>query len=390
MKGLFKLILGIMAMCCATQITSCIEPPLNLPGQEILTEIPAVEIDLEVVWNIDVDWKTDWHYGWDAIDDSIWGGQGYTDPTSFQVRRYFTGDDPKGAHTDVDAFSIQATSFRRFFSFGYYDILLWSDIDSKDGTQVLVINETPEVVTATTTGTRGLSRNIRKLVDGTEVADSSEIYGLKNQPEIFYASYPEDIFISRDLKDYVYDPVEKVYVKKVESKLVPRVYIYLVQIILINNNGRVKGINGNAALSSMASGTNVNTGHTDNHPAIVYFNTRMKNNKVYKGSACDIIGGKLTTFGLCDMESYTREGSKYTGSRSELKNHLFFDLVFSNDGTKTYSVDVTDQCQKQSHGGVITVVIDCGKLEPPEQPGTGSLFVPIVEDYNEVIWEVVL
>ena len=173
-----------------------------------------------------------------------------------------------------------------------------------------------------------------------------------------------------------------------------RSYIYLVQIVMLNNDGRVKGINGNAAMSSMASGTNVNTGHTSYTPSIVYFNTRLKRNMVAQGQPCEIIGGKFTTFGLCDMEPYTRAGKLYQGSRSNLKNNLFFNILFSNDGVKTYSVDVTQQCQSQAHGGVITVFIDCAKLEPPEGPGdeggTGSLFVPTVEDYDEVYWEVEL
>lgn len=362
---------------------SCIAPPLHLPGQEILTEVPLVETQLEVVWNVDVDWATDWHYGWDVQDDALWGGIGYPEPSSFQVRRYFTGDDPAARHTDVDAFSIRGTSFRRFFSFGYYDILFWSDIDSPDGTQVLVVNETPDEVTATTTGTRGMARL-------ATLDSKSAVVGLMNQPEIFYAAYPENIYISRDLKDYEYDPVEKVYIKKIETELRPLVYIYLVQVILKNNDGRVKGINGNAAMSSMASGTSLNTGHTNDVPSMVYFNTRLKRDVDVEGEPCDIIGGKFTTFGLCDMEPHTRAGAQYQGSRTDLHNLLFFDLLFSNDAVETHSVDVTAQCQSQAHGGVITVYIDCSTLTPPARPeeGTGSLFVPTVEDYDEVYWEI--
>ncbi len=394
MRRAYIIIYSLFVMFVTMQVVSCIEPPLNLPGQQLLTEMPAVETQLNVVWNVEADWVADWYYGWDVKDDSIWGGIGYTQPTNFQVRRYFTGENPDAPHSDVDAFSITGTSFRRYFNFGFYDILLWSDIVSKDGTQVLVINEKLDSVTATTTGSRGMSRSISRLVGSTETEDTTGMFGLKNQPEIFFAAYPENIYISRDLNDYIYDPVEDIYIKKIEAKLHPLVYIYLVQIILVNNDdGRVKGINGNAAMSSMASGTNVNTGHTNNSPSIIYFNTRLKRNLEADGVPCDIIGGKFTTFGLCDMEPYTRTGSQYSGSRSELKNYLFFDLVFSNDGVKTYSINVTDQLQAKAHGGVVTVVIDCSKLTPPVEPeegGTGSLFVPTVEDYKDVYWEVEL
>lgn len=393
MKRLYLIIYIAVAWSLNMVVSSCIEPPLHLPGQEILTEMPAVETELSVVWNVDADWETNWYYGWDQTDDEIWGSIGYPTPTSYQVRRYYTGDNPDGPHTEVDAFSIRGTSFRRFFNFGYYDMLIWSDIDSKDGTQVLVIDETLGEVTATTTGTRGMSsRAVSQIAAATAVGDDSGIIGLKNQPEIFYAAYPENIFISRNLDDYIYDPVEKVYIKKIETELRPLVYIYLVQVILLNNDGRVKGINGNAALSSMASGVDLYTGHTNDHPSIVYFNMRMKRDKQVEGQQCDIIGGKFTTFGLCDMEPYTRSGNVYSGSRGALRNYLFFDLSFSNNGEQTYSVDVTDQCQKQAHGGIITVYIDCSQLEPPPGPDSGesSMFRPTLEDYDEVYWEIEL
>ena len=395
-KRVFYLLTLLPFYLSALLPCSCIEPPLHLPGQEVLTEMPAVETELSVVWNVNADWSVDWHYGWDVVDTEIWGQIGYEKPSSYQVRRYWKGENPDAQHEDVDAFGISSTSFRRYFSFGYYDILFWSDIDSKDGTQVLVINETPNAVTATTTGTRGISRrSISRLIGEQEETDPTVMVGLLNQPEIFYAAYPENIYISRDLSDYIYDPVENIYIKKIETELRPLVYIYLVQIVLLNNDGRIKGINGNSAMSSMASAVDVYTGHTNNSPAIIYFNTRLKRNLTYHDQPCDIIGGKFTTFGLCDMGPYTRSGNIYRGSRGELNNYLFFDLVFSNNGTKTYSIDVTDQCQKQAHGGVVTVIIDCSQLELPEAPedptsGTGSLFVPSVEDYKDVFWEIEL
>lgn len=393
-RAYIRYIHALLAAAALLLPTACIEPPLNLPGQEVLTEVPAVQTDLTVVWNVTADWQTDWYYGWDAEDRARWGDIGYSMPSSYQVRRYFTGDDPAAPHTEVDAFSIRGTSFRRYFSFGYYDLLFWSDIDSPDGTQVLLIDEQPEVVTATTTGTRGMSRRVTQVLSGNAgTGDSSgddAIIGLRNQPEIFYSAYPEDIYISRNMDDYVYDPVENIYLKKIETELRPLVYIYLVQIVLLNNDGRIKGINGNAAMSSMASSTNVNTGHTSITPATVYFETRLKRNIMAGDKPCDIIGGKFTTFGLCDMEPYTRAGKVYTGSRPELKNYLFFDLLFSNDAEQTYSYDVTEQLQRQAHGGVVTVYIDCQQLIPPDNPesGTGSLFVPTIEDYDEVYWEI--
>ena len=72
MKRKALLFSSLIALLC----TACIEPPLHLPGQEILTEVPAVETELSVVWDVDVDWQIGGYYGWDMQDEQIWGGMG--------------------------------------------------------------------------------------------------------------------------------------------------------------------------------------------------------------------------------------------------------------------------------------------------------------------------
>ena len=388
MKHIHLFIIYMIAVLCC--VVSCIEPPLHLPGQELEMKIPQVETQLEVVWDHEINLEQEWYYGWDSQDEELWGDLGYPTPTRYEVRRYYKGDNTSEQHKTVDGFSTKQTKFRRYFQFGYYDILIYNDIESKDGTQALVMHESLDSVIATTTGIRGISRTILDKLN-TSNANSSSAIGLLNQPEIFYEAYPQNIFISNDLNDYEYDPVEDIYIKHIEAKLRPLVYIYLVQFILYNNDeGKIVGVNGNAALSSMASSTNLFTGHTSNKPAFVYFNTRMKKNIMVKGRKSDVIGGKLNTFGLCDNEPFTRSGAAYVGSRSNLKNLLYYDLIWSNGQTKTYEFDVTEQCLAKSHGGILTVWIDCSTLTPPDpvESGTGSLFIPTVEDYDEVFWEV--
>ena len=369
-------------------VTSCIEPPLNLPGQDLAVEMQVAQTDLRVIWDNDVQIDHEWYYGWDVKDDSIWGSIDYPEPKTFEVYRYYKGDDPAAKHTSVDLFTIDTNRFRRYFQFGYYDMLLYSNIESKDGTQVLVIKESGDSIVATTTGTRGISRSI---LDASRADGNDTPIGILNQPEIFYGGYSENVYISPNLSDYEYDPVENIYIKHIETELRPLVYIYLVQFVLYNNeDGRIKGINGNTAISSMASSTDIKTGHTSSTPSLVYFNTRMKEHVMVEGRMSDVFGGKLTTFGLCDSEPYSRSGSNYTGSRSDLKNIVYYDLVWNNNQVKTYQADVTDQMRTQIHGGVITVYIDCGELVQPEgeQESGGSLFIPTIEDYDEVQWNV--
>ena len=405
MKKLFAALRTLLTVNCSLltiTFTSCIEPPLKLPAEEVIVDLPLILLDLEVVWDINVDWKNTWYYGWDEKDRELWGDIEYPTPTNYELRRYYLGDAPRLPHTEVEPFTIFGTHFRRTYQFGYYDMLLWSNIDSEDGTQVVTIDEKNlEEVEASTTVTRGMTRvqTSTTVTSGTSVltgtSASTVVTGLYNQPEIFYSSYIRDIHISRDPADYdYYDEEENCWVKKINSELEPLVYIYLVQVVLHNNDGRIRGCTGDNAISSFASGTSVNTGHTWDKPVLVYYGSRFKQGVEIgdTGEKVDVIGGKLTTYGLCDMDSYsaTRNSSVYTGTRTDLTNNLYVDVVFSNGVTSTLQCDVTEQCQQQAHGGVITVDVDVRDIEVPQGPptGSGSLFVPTVEDYDEVLYDI--
>lgn len=370
---------------CLT-LTSCIEPPLKLPGEEVMVEMPIVVTDIEVVWNVDVDWRHDWYYGWDDFDTELWGPIEYPTPRSYEVRRYLLGQEPGLPHTSVDPpFTIYGTRFKRAYEFGYYDLLLWSNIETADHTQVVYIDESDlNEVRGTTTVTRAMKIS----------RDDANLHALYNQPEIYYSAFPRDIYISRFFEDYDYfDEQENVWVKHVNCTLEPLVYIYLVQVIIHNNaDGRIKSSNGDCAITAMAASTSVNTGHTYNDPCMVYFNTRMKRRIDVRGENTDIIGGKLTTYGLCDMEGYGKDNrAQYNGSRTDLPNYLVLEFNMKNGSTQSVRFDVTEQMRQQCHGGVITVEIDAKDIPDPEdESGGGSLFQPVVEDYDELFYDIIM
>ena len=378
-----RIVVGLLFTLSLFTLNSCIEPPLRLPAEDVIVDMPIVVTDMEVVWNLDVEWMAHWYYGWDNVDEQLWGDLTYPMPTNFEVRRYFLGEEPGAPHMDKDAFTIYGTSFRRTYQFGYYDLLLWSNIDSPDGTQVVTIDEDGlDEVTASTTVTRSINLS---RADNRATA-------LYNQPEIFYSTYPRDVYISHYKEDYdYYNEEDGVWVKHINCTLDPLVYIYLVQIILRNNDGRVVGISGDCSMTAMASGTSVNTGHTFDDPCMVYFNARLKKGINVNGETCDIIGGKLTTYGLCDMDGFSSDTrSQYQGTRGDLPNYLYFELKMSGGSVQTIRQEVTQQCQSQCHGGVITVEINCKDLENPFEGGgsSGSLFNPTVEDYDELIYDI--
>ena len=362
-------------------ITSCIEPPLHLPGQEMKIILPQVDTDIDVAWDVHTDVQVKYHFGWDETDAALWDSLEYPMPKLIEVRRYYTGENPDGAIVGKDGFTIDTPSFRKYFQFGYYNLLFWSDVDFKGESPNVQIDESnPNNVIAYTNGSKGFN--------GRSENDDA-IIGLHDQPEMMYGAYPKDVHISENLSDYEYDAENNVYIKHIEAILKPLVYMYLVQIVLHNNESIVQDVDGNAAITSLARGTIVNTGHTLDDACMVYMPTRMKKGIKIDGEEVDIVGGRLNTFGLCDMERYdSNKGTTYQGGRSDLHNYIYFDLTLADGTVKTYRRDITDQMKKQAYGGIITIDLDCMQLEPEYQSELKmeSLFLPTIEDYKEVIW----
>lgn len=179
-------------------------------------------------------------------------------------------------------------------------------------------------------------------------------------------------------------------------ELQPVTYIYLVQVILRNNdhNGRkVTAVEGNANLSGMARSVNLNTGVTGADAITVNFFMRMKQDVVDKnGNKVDVIGGKVLTFGIPKLNPSKLDARAYLESLqkvrdADLNNRHYIDvkMQFYNGKDSTFVFDVTDQARRLFRGGVITVELDMDKVPVPNRSG-GSGFDAVVEDYEEKEW----
>lgn len=94
------------------------------------------------------------------------------------------------------------------------------------------------------------------------------------QPEELFAGYHGGIEINKSLDGFTFDENRNCWVRQLEMELQPVTYIYLVQVILRNNdhNGRkVTAVEGNANLSGMARSVNLNTGVTGTDAITVNF-----------------------------------------------------------------------------------------------------------------------
>ena len=354
------------------------EPELHLhEGTPITIQLPVINVDLEAYWDYEFvygthyDWKTEWFYGWDSIDYQIFGNIGYTEPRVFHLRRYYTYDDPAGPHTQVIAHTIEGNSFQSKYNWGFWDLLAWNDVATLDGVQSLNFDETTtlEYVTAYTNQTMVASRY-----------HAPRYTRAFFEPEGLFSAYEQDIEINKSLEGFEYDPKQNIWIKHLKMLLQPVTYIYLPQIILHNNHNKIVGVDGSGNISGMARTVNLNTGIAGSDAITVHFNVRYKPNCDKNSELVDIIGGRLMTFGMCNIDSraFTRQEEIVDNQH----HYLDVTMLFNNGIDSTFVFDLTDQVRKKYKGGVLTIELDMDTITVPSRAG-GSAFDAVVKDYED-------
>ena len=135
----------------------------------------------------------------------------------------------------------------------------------------------------------------------------------------------------------------------------------------------------------MARQTNLNTGYTSDDEVSVNFYQRMKNHMSKNGEDVDIIGGRLFTFGLCNLNP--SRATRASASDSKVSNFLDVNMYFNNGLDSTYVFDVTSQVKRRYKGGILTVEIDVDTLRIPSRK-SGSGFDAVVKDYDTLTYEI--
>jgi len=375
MKKLFFL----TVLQTALLITGCRrEPELHLyEGGDMDIDLPLVELDLETYWNYEIvfgetyDWKAEWYYGWDDTDRKIFGEIGYSLPTVYNLRRYFTGQTPYTPHTTVSSEVIYTNSFHGKFAWGFWDILVWSDVRTVDDVQSLNFDEstTLDSVFAYTNPSMRSTRY-------TAPKYTNAFY----QPEQLFSAYEQAVEINQNLDGFEFDPARNMWVKRLDMVLQPVTYIYLTQVILHNNNHRVTGTDGASNFSAMARYTNINTGRGGDDVITVAYNSRFKNGCDMKGEAVDIFGGRLLTFGISNLA--TRLVKKPEDIKDAYRHYMDVNMQFNNGTDSTFVFDITDQVRRRFKGGVITVELDMDTIPIPSRRG-GSGFDAVVKDHED-------
>ena len=367
-------------------LSSCYrEPPLHLYDIDSpAVALPIVELSLDTYWDYDgnlginYDWRAEWYYGWDDEDRSIFGELEYEEPTKFFLRRYYTGEVKEGTRIDKKNAYVSGRTFRAPYDWGFWDILAWNDVKTIDGVQSLQIDEKSsydEDIIASTGTTMYSSRYHAPRYQNS-------FY----EPEQLFSACEKGVEINKNLDGFEFDEDNNIWVRKLNMYLEPLTYIYLPQIILHNNNGRIDQVTSNGNISGMARFADINTGFAGEDAIAVNFKMRLKTNKDFKaGEKVDIVGGRLMTFGICGQNAnrITRADEE-----NDTEHHYIgVQLQFNNGMDSIFVFDVTDQVRKRYKGGVITVELDMDTVPTPKRSG-GSGFNAIVKGFEEELHEI--
>lgn len=377
-----RLLLAAAAVLTLTALVPSCErrPPLYLhEGQHIEFNLPMVELNLTVYWRYDIgyDWELEWTYGWDDLDTDLFGEIGYHKPSMYELRRYYLHKTPGAPHTMVEDFTVVGNLFQAEYNYGYYDMLVWNKIQTTDGIQSLVFDEETTLDSVVAFTHMGMA---------TARYQEPKYSRAFNQPEELFSAFVRDLYVSENVEDYDYfDPETNVYHKVIDMELQPVTYIYLTQVRLHNNRGRIEGVDGEANLSGMARSVSLNTGIADNDPVTVHYNIRFKKGlTTHEGQNVDIAGGRCLTFGIPNQNS--SRVTRAEDVRDKTRHYIDVNFIFNNGMDSTMVFDVTDQVRRHYRGGVITVDLDVDTIKLPTRPG-GSGFDAVVKDYDDEEYE---
>ena len=354
----------------ATLVAGCrIEPPLHL-RKVVTTKVElATKVNVDVMWQLD--WKAEWDFGWNV---TAFGPLGYSLPASMRLHIYTQG--PDGAPVSHSVHNFVGDYAQMDVFVGTHDLLFHNN-DSE-----AILFKTDGDLEPVHAYTRQISKGLRESspvyttaqkIAGLTKADGDEEISepVSLPPDDPFSLYDPNTVITDNPADYVYENGK--YVLKIKGTLNPATFIYLVQVNLLNNNGRVVGSEGGAAITGMAEGVNLVTNGTWDSTVSIPFD-------MYMDSAQDMLGGKVYSFGNPDCNPYDDAS---VSAMPEQSHYIVLNVTYVNGSWKNIRMDVTDQVRALPLGGVITLEIDVDDFPPDESHGGGGGFSALISDWNE-------
>lgn len=368
----YRILLGILIcgiiICTVMAISLCFvscsdmhDPVLHASGKvEVHPEIEQ-KVNIDMMW--DVDWDTQWQVDWDTETK---GEIGYTEPETYHINYFRAG----GSREPLGERDMASGSIRVDLGYGDYDLLFYNN-----DYQYIRIDEAPDWSYAIARTEKNTYAELPDSLNGK--------LEVRQMPEQLFSMFSTDVKVSDRLEDYEYIPEENIYLLRLNSELLPRVFIYLLQVDLKNNNGRVDGC-GSTTINGLAPSVDLLTTVNGSEAIAHQFGSFYQEKEQADGEKLCLIGGRLTTFGLPGIspwEEHNKDAASRSASRADVRNTCYLMLRYSNGGYRCIAIDITGQMKTQPVGGIINITLDVDKYEEPK-PGTGG-FNPGVGEWEE-------
>ncbi len=394
-----QIILGL-AIAIMFGMTSCERKDLFLRVDRTLITVEISDIQLNVLWGID--WETEWQYDWNESAVSF-GTIGYTKPELI-----------KGTIYNVDTYNHKRfSSFFKIFGAegGRVSLTAGSTYDMmfyNFGTEYTSFYQSEDYETYTAS-TRMSSQSswirTRAESESSEMPDTTKTYIDYNQPDELFGSLITDLTINEDPSSYEkeYDADGNItYIYRINAPLRPYSFIYLYQIIVLNNadekGNRVVGSRG-LTVTGLSQGVEMFSRKTFNNTISISTEDvkPMQNHNIVlngQNTNVDIMAARILTWGLPGINPL--ENTKAGTKAVEIdQNFIGIGLTLRNGYTYTVTRDITEQMHQKPTGGVITIYIDANEIPAEEldkkQQTTGGGFNASVEDWaNEINAEVTI
>ena len=363
-----KRLIRILIVAASIAVAGCtIEPILHLRKAIRTMVVVEPKINVDVMWQLN--WAINWQFNWNV---SALGPVGYTPPASLRMHVFTHGPEGEPISHFVHNFVGDETQLEIFV--GTHDLLFHNNdsealLFQQDGDLGHVHSYTRKLANGLKASTQVLT--IPQKLAGQTKAPSEFIEPVNLTPDNLFSLYNQNQVITDNLDDYEY--IDGKYVLRIEGELYPSTFIYLFQIRLLNNDDRVIGSAGGAALTGMSQGVDLMTRQTW-EPTASYLMD------VYMDKPQDMLGAKVFTFGIPGCNPYDAAS---VAAAPDGSHYLVLNVSYVNGSNKNISLDVTDKIRELPLGGVIDLEIDVNDFPPDESAGGDGGFVALIGDWDE-------
>ncbi|MBO5871379.1 MAG: DUF5119 domain-containing protein [Bacteroidaceae bacterium] len=377
--------LALVMMIFMTAFTGCERKPLYLAQRGTLNvDVSVYNIQLDLLWG--VDWKTEWQYMW---DESLHGPLGYSEPSGVRANvfslnesnerlNYTTRNLPKsGGRVNL---TTRQSYDMVFFNNDTEYILFYSD----DANDYLYATTRSNAKTAYT-----------------------RAYAHYNQPDQLFGTYLHDLYVTDDPDAYTihYDANGyPYYLYNITASLTPYTFIYLCQVMLLNNNdeegNRIIGCNGISA-DGLAGGVDLFTRVTDSLNLVAITQEDVKPIQANRPlrlpdgtqTEGDIFAARIMTWGIPGIDPLEKIMAR-TEVQPQDSIEVGIGLTLRNGNVHSIQRNITELIKRKPAGGIITIVIDAAEIPDSiigEKPKPGGGFDASVDNWeNEIEADIII